>query len=76
MTKIITKLPVSAELLQNFRKDSLKKYIARTTTQIENNFAALCTEFENRFTGGEWIYMSNKDVYYHNEIFEFEQKKL
>lgn len=69
MTKIIEKLPVSAEALQDFRKDELKKYISRTDAILEGNFSVLCLEFTNRFNANEWIYMDNKDVYYNNDIF-------
>ena len=69
MTKIITKLPVSAEGLKNFRESALKKMIAVATSKIEESFAVFCLEFTNRFNANEWIYMKNKDVYYINDIF-------
>ncbi len=69
MTKIITKLPVSAAELQNFREAALKQKISYFSTKLEGDFAALCTEFTSRFADNEWIYMGNKDVYYNNDIF-------
>lgn len=67
MTKIVTKLPVSAEKLQEFKESSLKKMIAEAAKKLEVDFAALCTEFNNRFNKNEWILME-KDVYYINDI--------
>ena len=69
MTKIITKLPVSAEGLKNFRESALKKMIDAVTSKIEESFAVLCLEFTNRFNANEWIKMANKDVFYNNDIF-------
>lgn len=69
MTKIISKLPVSAEELQNFKHTALKQKISAFAAKLENDFAALCQEFTTRFNNNEWIYMGNKDVYYNNDIF-------
>lgn len=69
MTKIVTKLPVSAEDFKNFRENALKKMIAAATSKLEGNFSVLCLEFTNRFNANEWIFMSNKDLCYINDIF-------
>ncbi len=69
MTKIITKLPVSAENLQIFKHTELKRLLAQFAAGIEDKFSVLCIEFTNRFNADEWIYMGNKDVYYNNDVF-------
>ena len=69
MTKIITKLPVSAEDLQNFKDDALKTLIIKAAAQFEEKFTSLYDEFTKRFNADEWIQMSNKDVFYNNDVF-------
>ena len=69
MTKIITKLPVSAENLQNFKDDALKKLISAAATHIEEEFKTLYDEFTARFNADEWIHMGNKNVVYIHKIF-------
>ena len=68
MTKIITKLPVTAEALKDFRENALKKNIEEAVGVIEESFSILCNEITNRFNANEWIYMQDKDVYYINDI--------
>ena len=68
MTNIITKLPVTADALKNFRESVLKKIIGEAVDVVEESFAILCNEITNRFNAGEWIYMQDKDIYYINDI--------
>ena len=70
MTKIITTLPVTSAQLQLFRETALKEMIDNAAREIERkgNFSRLCEEMTARFAADEWIFMSNKDVCYVNDI--------
>lgn len=67
MTKIITKLPVTADALKAFKESALKKIIDEAAGVLEEKFFTLCSEVANRLNSGEWILM-DKDVYYINDI--------
>lgn len=64
MTKIVKALPITQQELADFKKSRIEEWINADCEKIEQQLADLVEFVDNMVKSQEYIYISNKDVYY------------
>ena len=67
-TKKISVMPVDAKTFADRQDIKLRRVVNAACAQQVESFAPLYDEFKARFAADEWIFMTNKDVCYINDI--------